>query len=105
MMLNKAPLLTRVEGAMPTASEAVLYWAARQADHLTFRLLSGNDPIDELTYGDLNNRTEGVAQDLSNRAMPRDRALLLFTQSLDFVVAFIACQRACTDKTRQRRGC
>lgn len=44
-----------------------------------------------LTYGDLHARALAVAGQLSRHCKPGDRALLLFPQSLDFIVAYFGC--------------
>jgi len=44
-----------------------------------------------LTYGDLHSRALTVARQLIQHCKPGDRALLLFPQSLDFIVAYFGC--------------
>ncbi len=44
-----------------------------------------------LTYGDLHSRALAVAGQLSRHCRPGDRALLIFPQSLDFIVAYFGC--------------
>ncbi|MGQ4601412.1 AMP-binding protein [Nocardia sp. R6R-6] len=44
-----------------------------------------------LTYRELHERSMAVAQELVSRCAPGDRALLVFPQSLDFVVAYFGC--------------
>ncbi|MBX6390421.1 MAG: fatty acyl-AMP ligase [Frankia sp.] len=44
-----------------------------------------------LTYGDLYARALAVAAALTRHCRPGDRALLLFPQSLDFIVAYFGC--------------
>jgi acyl-CoA synthetase (AMP-forming)/AMP-acid ligase II len=46
---------------------------------------------DVLTYHDLHVRALAVAQELSLHCAPGDRALLVFRQSLDFIVAYFGC--------------
>lgn len=45
----------------------------------------------ELTYGDLHTRALAVAARLAGHCAPGDRALLLFPQCLDFIVAYFGC--------------
>ncbi|WP_322768474.1 fatty acyl-AMP ligase [Frankia sp. Cr1] len=44
-----------------------------------------------LTYGELHARALAVARQLSRGCKPGDRALLLFPQGLDFIVAYFGC--------------
>jgi acyl-CoA synthetase (AMP-forming)/AMP-acid ligase II len=44
-----------------------------------------------LTYGELHSRALAVAGRLSQRCQPGERALLLFPQGLDFIVAYFGC--------------
>ncbi|HVW41237.1 MAG TPA: fatty acyl-AMP ligase [Amycolatopsis sp.] len=44
-----------------------------------------------LTYGELHARAASVAAELRRHCEPGDRALLLFPQCLDFIVAYFAC--------------
>ncbi|MGF7234680.1 MAG: fatty acyl-AMP ligase [Frankia sp.] len=44
-----------------------------------------------LTYAELHSRALAVARSLRRHCAPGDRALLLFPQSLDFIVAYFAC--------------
>lgn len=44
-----------------------------------------------LTYGELHSRALAVAQRLVQHGTPGDRALLIFPQSLDFIVAYFGC--------------
>jgi acyl-CoA synthetase (AMP-forming)/AMP-acid ligase II len=44
-----------------------------------------------LTFGELHSRALAVAQGLLRQCKPGDRALLVFPQSLDFIVAYFGC--------------
>lgn len=44
-----------------------------------------------LTYGELDRQARAVAARLAQHSTPGDRALLLYPQSLDFIVAFFGC--------------
>ncbi|WP_039805207.1 fatty acyl-AMP ligase [Nocardia araoensis] len=44
-----------------------------------------------LTYRELHHRALAVARELHSRCVPGDRALLVFPQSLDFIVAYFGC--------------
>ncbi|WP_330255816.1 fatty acyl-AMP ligase [Nocardia sp. NBC_00565] len=44
-----------------------------------------------LTYRELHDRALAVAEQLRSRCAPGDRALLVFPQSLDFIVAYFGC--------------
>ncbi|WP_433526846.1 fatty acyl-AMP ligase [Nocardia pseudovaccinii] len=44
-----------------------------------------------LTYHELHDRALAVAAELESRCAPGDRALLVFPQSLDFIVAYFGC--------------
>ena len=44
-----------------------------------------------LTYGELDRQARALAARLARHSAPGDRALLLYPQSLDFIVAFFGC--------------
>jgi acyl-CoA synthetase (AMP-forming)/AMP-acid ligase II/acyl carrier protein len=44
-----------------------------------------------LTYGQLHRRVQAAAERLAARIRPGERAILLYPQGLDFIVAFFAC--------------
>lgn len=52
------------------------------------------EPVRRLTYRDLLNRAHGVAHRLAGQAEPGERALLLYSSPLDFLVAFFGCLEA-----------
>lgn len=68
---------------------------ANQPEALAYNFLrSGENPEEPLTYGELQVRIYQLAGRLTATVSPGDRALLLFPQGTDFVIAFLACQFA-----------
>ena len=66
--------------------------AAQTPDATAYVFLNEDgDETATLTYGDLHRRACSVAHELSLRCAPGDRALLVFPQCLDFIVAFFGC--------------
>jgi acyl-CoA synthetase (AMP-forming)/AMP-acid ligase II len=66
--------------------------AAREPDKPAYLFLDENGAEKaELTYGELHARALAVAARLAAHCAPGDRALLLFPQCLEFVVAYFGC--------------
>ena len=92
-MSNDAPHLI---GRVPheTVGDVVKNWAQQAPQIAALRFLKSGTIVDELTNAELDERVDAVASVLIERLNPGDRALLLFRPGLDFVAAFVACQRA-----------
>jgi len=72
--------------------EVVAGRAARQPDTTAYVFLDEDgEERTTLTYGRLHARALAVAHRLSTLCRPGDRALLLFPQNADFVVAYLGC--------------
>ncbi len=65
--------------------------AAEQRDSLALTFESGGGETARLSYGDLDRGARAVAAALREIAKPGDTALLLYPQSLDFLIAFYGC--------------
>ena len=57
-------------------------------------LRDGEDEVASLTYAQLEQATHSAAGRLAECGAPGGRVLLLYPQGLDFIVAFLGCQRA-----------
>lgn len=57
-------------------------------------LADGETTADQLTFGALDERVRALGATLEQLTTPGDRALLLYQPSLEFTVAFLACQYA-----------
>jgi len=69
--------------------------AATQPDDDAFVFLSDRGVLEAgLTFAQLHSRARGLAQELLRRGAPGDRALLIFPQGLDFIVALFGCLMA-----------
>jgi acyl-CoA synthetase (AMP-forming)/AMP-acid ligase II len=70
-----------------------LAWRARhRPDQLAFAyLLNGEVESSRITYKELDRAARALAARLLRDASPGDRALLLYPQSLDFIVSLFAC--------------
>ncbi len=65
--------------------------AAEQPGQTAYTFLRDDSSPAAWTYADLERRTRAVAQWLSERAEPGDRALLLYPQGLEFLAGFFGC--------------
>jgi len=77
-----------------TIADFTARYAGRQADALAFRYLKQTGEPQTLSYGELHQQVVALAGELAGRVAVGDRILLMFQPGLDFIVAFIACQRA-----------
>lgn len=69
--------------------------AATQPDDEAYLFLSDRGAREAaLTFAQLRDRARGVASGLLQKGAPGDRALLIFPQGLDFIVAFFGCLMA-----------
>jgi len=69
--------------------------AAAQPDTRAFLYLrNGEEEEESITFRELRDRVVGAAARLSALTTPGDRAILLYPQGLDFLVAFFGCQYA-----------
>jgi acyl-CoA synthetase (AMP-forming)/AMP-acid ligase II len=66
--------------------------AQLQPERLAYTFLpDGITAAQTLTYGELDRQARALAARLARHSAPGDRALLLYPQSLDFIVAFFGC--------------
>lgn len=66
--------------------------AAGEPDRLAFRELRNDlGERDSVTYGQLRRRALGLAEALSDRARPGDRALLITPHAIDYMAGLFAC--------------
>lgn len=82
------------ETKRPTAAEAMLVWAERVPDRTAFRFIAGDGTVSSIDYANLASRVMSLSAGLADATQPNDRILLVFQQSLDFIIAFQACQMA-----------
>ncbi|WP_018503153.1 fatty acyl-AMP ligase [Parafrankia discariae] len=78
-MTRLLPDVLRARAALEPARTAYVFVNEREEETAT------------VTYGELHARALAVAGELSRACEPGDRALLVFPQCLDFVVAFFGC--------------
>src|SRR5437016_9472004 len=84
-----------VLAALPSLVDLLHYRAAEQPDDPAFILLSDRGREEaRVTFGELERRARAVAARLLERAAPGERALLLFPNGIDFMVAFFGCLAA-----------
>lgn len=78
-----------------TFLERMRYWAAAQPDETAFRFLDGSaEPVQALTYGELDQRARAIGAFLVAEGMRGQRALLMFASGLEFVEALFGCYYA-----------
>ncbi|HYU11591.1 MAG TPA: fatty acyl-AMP ligase [Stellaceae bacterium] len=81
-----------VLAALPSLVDLLRYRAAEQAGDPAYILLSDRGREEtRITFGELERRSRSVAAQLAERAAPGERALLLFPNGIDFMVAFFGC--------------
>ena len=75
--------------------ELLRFRAERAPDQLAYQfLIDGHQEGPRLTYRQLCSEAHAVAMRLSKSAEPGSRALLLYPQGVDFLVAFFGCLQA-----------
>jgi acyl-CoA synthetase (AMP-forming)/AMP-acid ligase II len=81
--------------AFPSLVALLEHRAATRPDDDAFVFLSDRGVREAgLTFGQLHSRAVALAQELSRKGKPGDRALLIFPQGLDFIVALFGCLMA-----------
>src|SRR5258707_9023879 len=81
-----------VLAALPSLVDLLHYRAAQQPGEPAYILLSDRGREDaRITFGELDRRARALATRLVERAAPGERALLLFPNGIDFMVAFFGC--------------
>ena len=66
--------------------------AGRVGERRAFTFLAdGEEPVEHLTFAELDRRAREVGADLQRRGMKGERVLLLFPAGLAFVAAFLGC--------------
>lgn len=75
--------------------QVVNQYAYLQPDKTAFIYLAdGLVEKEKISYAQLNNKMQQIAQELQSHAKPGDRILLCYTPGLDFICAFMACLTA-----------
>jgi acyl-CoA synthetase (AMP-forming)/AMP-acid ligase II/alkylation response protein AidB-like acyl-CoA dehydrogenase/acyl carrier protein len=65
--------------------------ARHTPDRLAYTFLRDDGKIDEITYGELEQRSRSLAAMLARRAPAGARALLLYPAGLEFIMVYFAC--------------
>ena len=66
--------------------------AERQSQRTAYTFLeNGEQPLNSLTYGELDLQARQLAAQLQAAGKPGERAILLYPPGLDYIVAFFAC--------------
>jgi acyl-CoA synthetase (AMP-forming)/AMP-acid ligase II len=69
--------------------------AARQPNDLAYAVLrNGEDPADQVTYGELDRAVRARAEVLRERGLAGRNAIMLYPTGLEFIRAMLACQVA-----------
>jgi acyl-CoA synthetase (AMP-forming)/AMP-acid ligase II len=83
------------EGATTSLTQTLAHWANEQPNARAYVFLKERGGEDSsLTFGQLKACADVLASQISMRATPGDRAILLFQPSLDFIVGFFGCLQA-----------
>jgi acyl-CoA synthetase (AMP-forming)/AMP-acid ligase II len=92
---ERKKMTTSLASHAPTLSALLAEQAQFRGDRLAFRFLpDGEHEARGLTYGELERHARAVAVHLRHQGAPGERALLLLGDGIDFVRAFMGCQRA-----------
>jgi len=67
------------------------YYAKHKKDETAYVFINDDESVVEWTFGELADKAQAIAAKISQKANHGDRALLLYTSGLDFIVAFYAC--------------
>ena len=87
-------LVSESTSTAATLVEVLRRRAATQRDEVAYTFISESDPVESITYGQLEKRSQAIAANLGRTVRPGDRALLLFPAGLDFIAAFFGCAYA-----------
>ena len=63
-------------------------------DRLVYTFMRDDGKVDEITFGQLEQRASNLARALAERAPKGSRALLLYPAGLEFIVVYLACLMA-----------
>lgn len=75
-----------------TMNDLLRHRAQTQPDDPAYAFVNERgEEEDRLTFAELDRAARGLAGEIGARARPGDRALLIFPQGLDFIVAWFAC--------------
>jgi len=75
-----------------TIVESLLEHSQKQPDNLSFIFLpNGEEEGDKLTFGELVVKIKSLAAELQDKYSQGDRAILIFTPGLEFIVGYMAC--------------
>src|SRR5258708_36955488 len=89
--LSKANTISN-EAAIATIVDVLRLRAETQRDEIAYRFLAdGEEERGTLTYGELFRRARRIAAELQNQTEPGQRALLLDSSELDYIVTFFCC--------------
>ncbi|HEX3656279.1 MAG TPA: fatty acyl-AMP ligase [Pirellulales bacterium] len=83
-------MTSRVEG-VATLSELLYERAMAHPDRTAYTFIEADGSRQSLTYGQLDAKARALASRLLDVAAPGDRALLVYPQGLDFIVALAGC--------------
>ena len=72
-------------------NQAISHWAVARPDALALTFTGADGSEKALTYAELNKEALALGCRLASACQKGERALLVFEQGLDYVVAFLAC--------------
>jgi acyl-CoA synthetase (AMP-forming)/AMP-acid ligase II/alkylation response protein AidB-like acyl-CoA dehydrogenase/acyl carrier protein len=75
-------------------TERLQHHARRDPDRLAYTFLRDDGKVDQITYGELASRAQGLAATLAGQAPAGARALLLYPAGLEFITVYFACLMA-----------
>ena len=74
-----------------TLIDSLRYWTEQQPQEVAYYFTDGEDAEESLTYEQFDRRARAIAARLADLGMAGQRALLLYPQGLEFIVAWFGC--------------
>ena len=74
-----------------TLIDALRYWTEQQPQEVAYYYTDGEDEETSLTYEQFDRHARAIAARLVDLGMTGERALLLYPQGLEFIVAWFGC--------------
>ena len=94
--MNLDRILAPYNPPRTSLADCLTYWADKRPDAAAYYYSDGEEEESKLTYQQLHRKVRAVAARLTELGMAGERALLLYPQGLDFLVAYYGCLMAGT---------
>lgn len=81
----------KLELKYKTFTEAIEYRFKTQPNDIAYEYFFDEEGSIRITYGELEQKVKALASLMQKKSLFQKKVLLLYTPSLDFIIAFIAC--------------